>query len=663
MRQKFMVLAIVLGAMLGFNYCSTEKKPAWPILSSYASLNDTVKYVGKETCQSCHADIYESFMHTGMGMSFDVATHKKSSAEFTHAVIFDKYRDFYYHPYWKDDSLHLLEYRLQGRDTIYRQDVTISYIIGSGQHTNSHIISTNGYLNQAPATFYTQKGEWHLPPGFEDGHNTRFSRIIGLECMSCHNSYPDFVMGSENKFRKVETGIGCERCHGPGEYHVQQKMSGLVVDTATAIDYSIVNPAKLSINLQLDVCQRCHLQGNAVLNSGKSFYDFKPGMKLSDVMNVFTPVYDGRSSEHIMASHVERLKQSRCFIETTRQVEQQKGFEKLLKPYSKALTCVTCHNPHVSVKVTEKEHFNNVCKNCHGPERTECTEKTEVRLAAADNCVSCHMPFSGTTDIPHVSVHDHKISIPHPELKQSEKVFKGIACINNPSADALTKARAFALYFEKFDFDKSVLDSALKYIPHNTVQQRSANATDLIHVWYLRSDFNSIASLLAENPDLLERYHSQSYSNSDAWTCYRIGAAMQGLNKLNEALKFYQRAVQLAPYHLDVLNKYAIVLSATGNVKEAKYYFEKILQEYPRHVSALTNLGFIYLSAYHDDKTAIGYYNKALQLDPDYQPALMNMAGVYVFQNKKKEAINVLEKVVKLDASNLQAKQLIQQLK
>ncbi|HRB38537.1 MAG TPA: hypothetical protein PK134_06525 [Bacteroidia bacterium] len=168
------------------------------MLSSYASLNDTVKYVGKETCRSCHADIYNTFMQTGMGKSFDVASKQKTSAKFSHAVIYDKYENFYYHPYWQNDSLHLLEFRLENGDTVYKHNEVISYIIGSGQHTNSHIINTNGYLNQAPATFYTQRGEWHLPPGFEDGNNTRFSRIIGLECMSCHNSYPDFVLGSEN---------------------------------------------------------------------------------------------------------------------------------------------------------------------------------------------------------------------------------------------------------------------------------------------------------------------------------------------------------------------------------------------------------------------------------------------------------------------------------
>jgi hypothetical protein len=48
-----------------------------------------------------------------------------------------------------------------------------------------------------------------------------------------------------------------------------------------------VNPGKLPIDLQFDVCQRCHLQGNTVLKEGKSFLDFKPGMRLSDHMTLF----------------------------------------------------------------------------------------------------------------------------------------------------------------------------------------------------------------------------------------------------------------------------------------------------------------------------------------------------------------------------------------
>ncbi|MEZ5198176.1 MAG: multiheme c-type cytochrome [Bacteroidales bacterium] len=51
---------------------------------------------------------------------------------------------------------------------------------------------------------------------FDEGNNSRFSRKVGLECMACHNGYPDFVMGSENKYNRIAEGIDCERCHGSG---------------------------------------------------------------------------------------------------------------------------------------------------------------------------------------------------------------------------------------------------------------------------------------------------------------------------------------------------------------------------------------------------------------------------------------------------------------
>jgi len=360
LRWIVMIFLMSLVAAVNFN-CHTEQLP---VKETYAGLSNDVAYTGMNTCKECHQSIYDSFIQTGMGKSFDVASKTKSAASFDkHHLIYDKDLNFWYRPYWEGDILKIMEFRLDGIDTVHKRIETVSYIIGSGQHTNSHMMNTGGFVNQMPATFYTQKGKWDLPPGFENGGNSRFNRLIGLECMSCHNSYPVMTMGSENKYEFIDNGISCERCHGPGETHVKEKREGKVVDIMTGIDYTIVNPAKLPIDLQLDVCQRCHIQGNAIVNEGKSFFDFRPGMRLSEVMNVFMPVYRGRENEHIMASHVERMKLSKCFIKSSEKAE--KNSENELRPYKNALTCITCHNPHVSVKQTGTDHFNAACKNCH----------------------------------------------------------------------------------------------------------------------------------------------------------------------------------------------------------------------------------------------------------------------------------------------------------
>ena len=88
---------------------------------------------------------------------------------------------------WKNDSLWLKEYRLFENDTVHIIDEKVDYIIGSDT-TPIHIYLCNGYVHQMPYTYYTQDKIFDLPPGFENGNNSRFDREIGTECMSCHNA-------------------------------------------------------------------------------------------------------------------------------------------------------------------------------------------------------------------------------------------------------------------------------------------------------------------------------------------------------------------------------------------------------------------------------------------------------------------------------------------
>ncbi len=635
--------------------CGPNKEPVESkniiLENTYKNLDSNVKYVGIMACRQCHYDKYETFIETGMGKSFDHANKNKSSAKFNkHDVIYDKHLNLSYLPFWEGDSMKILEFRLKGKDTTYRRVEAVDYIIGSGQHTNSHIMNTNGYLTQMPLTYYTQKGKWDLPPGFEAGFNSRFSRKIGLECMSCHNSLPDFVIGSENKFNDIPTGINCERCHGPGEIHVKEKTAGILVDTSTYIDYSIVNPAKLSIDLQFDVCQRCHLQGNAVLKENKSFFDFKPGMKLSDVLTVFLPKYEGAEDEFIMASHADRLKMSKCFIQSNK----SKTDNKTLRPYEKGLTCITCHNPHVSVHVTGKEIFNKACISCHNNQQNaitnvECSEDLKKRTAAIDNCVSCHMPRSGAIDIPHVTVTDHFIQKPVKKINsESVKRFIGLYAVNEKNPSSQVIAQAYINQYDKFDRKLSHLDSAKKHLNEKNISDFNI----LIQLYFLKTDYQKIVSLMStQNQNLWLRDCKITFDNKDAWTCYWIAEAYNQLNKPDIANIFYKKATILAPYNLELQNKLAGNYHALNKIEEAKQVYEKIIEEDKTFAPAWSNLGFMYVQQ-NNIGMATNLYDKALTLDPNYEQALTNKAGLLIYEKKTEEAIKIADRILILNPEN-----------
>lgn len=674
--RVLLVVCSLLAIVFTLSYCGgngEEKKAANDSTPKLLYLNhaDSVHYVGMQTCRKCHENIYQTFIHTGMGQSFDLATAHKSVAKFGKpSTIYDKYRDMWYHSYFRDSSMFITEFRLKGRDTIYSRTEKVDYIVGSGQHTNSHMHSENGYVYQMPMTFYAQKGEWDLPPGFENGYNSRFNRQIGLECMSCHNSLPGFVEGSENKYTSVPNGIGCERCHGPGSLHVQEKMAGNIVDTSKYIDYTIVNPSKLSPDLQFDVCQRCHLQGNAVLKPGKSFFDFRPGMRLSDFETVFMPKYEGAEDQFIMASHAERLKMSPCFLQT--EARRSSSPEDPLHPYRSAMTCVTCHNPHVSVRETGDEHFNAACTNCHhdGTKKStlvKCSDTPAHLAAASNNCVSCHMPRSGAIDIPHVTVHDHFIRKPVKTVaagNDSLRKFLGLYAVNEKNPAPQIRAKAYLQQFEKFDHNPMLLDSAKKYLPERTTAEVRANFGDLVHYYFLRNDYMGVKNTVERAgrqyaiDSLLTRV---SFDNADAWTAYRIGEAFFRLGDPVTSELFYKKAVDLAPYHPDFRSKYALALATQQKNFEARAQYQQVIDQNPTYVPALTNLGYLWLME-KDDKKAELYYQRALAADPDYEQALLNMAGLFMYRGDITNAISYANRALKVNPKNAQAQQLLQSI-
>lgn len=607
--------------------------------------HDSVRYVGAESCMPCHREEYTLYMRTGMGRSFDYATRKKSDGIFGKSFLaIDSFSDYRYKPFWQKDSLYLLEYRTDSLPISFKHIEKIDYVIGSGHHTNSHIFNINNYLFQIPITFYVQHDFWSNPPGFEQGFNSRYGRKIGLECLCCHNSYPDMVLGSDNKYTYVPQGITCERCHGPSSLHNLYMEKGIVVDKSKATDSTIVTPGKLTVELLNDLCTRCHLQGNAVLQPGKSFYDFKPGMKLSDVMSTFLPHYEGEA-QFLMASHSPRFFMSKCYTESNKNPE----INKQLRPYEHpdAMTCLTCHTPHTSVFDEKPNHFNEACMKCHdGKKHAFCGITQKLMDTYKYNCITCHMPTVTSIDIPHVTITDHYIRIPVTNKQKNKKPeFIKLYCAHNKTPDDYTMARAYLYQYEKFDHYQQYLDSAKKYLPDTSTATIKKNFNSLIYWAYLKQDYTQILDytrVYSQSELTTQILINKSWDNEDAYTLYKIAEAYYYANNYYLASFYYKKAVELSPYIIEFQNKLAAACLKLGDIDQALYWYKNCLKENPKFVQALSNLGYIYLQN-NEHNTANNYLNRALTLDPDYELAIGNKIRLLIEQNKLEKALQWAE--------------------
>ena len=557
-----------------------------------------------------------AYQLTGHGRAFHLPSPDSVVEDFSKATVYDKHSNLWYRAFWRGRSMWVAEYRLEGKDTVHLRQEQVDFVIGSGNQTRSYLREEKGYFFEMPITWYVGKRIWDLSPGYENGNNSRFERPIGDMCMHCHNTGSAFTPHSINRFTSVGNGIGCEKCHGPGELHIQAMQSGKQVDTKTHTDYSIVNPKRLPIQLQFDVCRQCHLEGVTVPKEGRSFFDYRPGMALAGFYDVFIPV-SGNPEQFGFASHAERLQQAPCFIKSDGK-----------------LTCTTCHDPHRPLPKDEVLFYNQKCQSCHQP--SECDENHQKRMARNDNCASCHMPKSGTTDIPHVSSTDHFI----------RKRPGAVATVTEQPAGSLVQFKSFTsevkpeeraallanmLYYEQNDPNTAYLERISQFVSRLDLDNRIRHA-------YL-SGSRPDEEMLALEPGQISSPYTASY------------LAELRKNARLPALPWAQRAVALAPYNVDFLYLQANILASSGQEGQALDTYRQIIKLQPQHKKALVSLGYLHLTEGQAGR-ALELFNRAISLDPDYVLAYENKASLYLQQEKYAEAAKVLDVLIARQPQN-----------
>jgi hypothetical protein len=267
----------------------------------------------------------------------------------------------------------------------------VQYVIGSGTRGHSYLTAHDGYLFQTPVSWYSQKQIWDLSPG--PRNSLLPEQPVSGECLFCHANRAQVSEGTQSRFEGPiydGQGIGCERCHGPGERHVHDPGRR---DPATGVDPTIVNPRRLEPHLREAVCEQCHLAGEIrLLRRGRGLYDFRPGLPLEQFWAVYVrgrgPGEKGRA-----VNHVEQMYASRCF-----------------QGSAGRMGCISCHDPHVAVGPPQRvSHYRGRCLVCHPEQSCGLPPAQRRQTRPDDSCIDCHMPRYPAADIAHAAATDHRI--------------------------------------------------------------------------------------------------------------------------------------------------------------------------------------------------------------------------------------------------------------
>jgi hypothetical protein len=409
-----------------------------------AALGAANAETGSGACAPCHAGIFASYMRTPMAVSSGRTGSGSFAESFDKGTISHARSGVRYRVY-RDKNGPSFDFELTDANQRIQGTRPLEYFVGSGTVGRSYLFSVDGFLYQAPVSYYSANRRWDLSPGYQDYDRLHLTRPVEPACLRCHASRLQPIAGTLNGFAApafLEGGIGCERCHGAGEEHIAKIKAGTIDG-----GLGVVNPRKLPPEHRNSVCAQCHLTGVARIDrSGREADPFRAGALLSDHVSVF--VWSGAPAEMKVTSHFEKLAESRCKIAS-----------------GDRLWCGSCHDPH-SVPASDERasFFRSKCLECHAA-AVPCKASASLRARSDNRCVDCHMPKNPVIDVAHAVYTDHSIPrrprAPAREPLSSKRVLKPFGGI--PASDRdLGLAYAFVVEGERNPVYESLAFDLLK---------------------------------------------------------------------------------------------------------------------------------------------------------------------------------------------------------
>ena len=601
--------AVVLAAMAAATGCGRAERRAEAATAEIRNADLSVRYLGDASCRPCHLQQASTYVETGMGRAFYPLTAESAVEDFTeHNEFVDEAKGLHYRMTRRDGRFFQRQYLLDSKgQELASDEYEMKFVVGSNNHSRAYVLMRGEKWFQAPICWYPVAGKWDFCPGYEL-QNDHFNREIALNCLQCHNGRMETVDGERNQYKDpIPHGIGCERCHGPGELHAAYWQDRSHAPAGQP-DATIVNPRRLPPRERLSVCTQCHL-GDAkaterVGRPGRDLQDWRPGQPLTDFVVAFHYT-EQVEREFGLSSQADRMILSRCYTESGGKLE-----------------CLTCHDPHVTVYHEQRpaDYFTQRCLGCHATDACTAPAAERASTSPPDDCVACHMRKAEADDQRFALFTDHWIRRDARDPAEAHRSSQVIEPVDREHFAGLP-APEQAFYAAR----------------GNGLMARNVQGEEQ-------------RTMLAEAERQFERAIEAGYDRVEAW--FFLGKVRAGLGRRGPALEAFRKAHEIDPLHHDAAFALGQALFASGDVGAAVSMFEKMLLQDPGDPMALAELGRA-LTTQNRFAEALSAYERAIVEEPWKSSLHLNRGMLLAATGRFDEAEQEAREAVRLDIDGI----------
>jgi tetratricopeptide (TPR) repeat protein len=467
------------------------------------------------------------------------------------------------------------------------EEIQVDYVIGSGNHSRTYLhLTARNTLQQLPFGWYAEKGGyWGMNPGYDRPDFPGATRLVGYQCMFCHNAYPKIPGGHEEEGAAAQylpplpEGIDCQRCHGPGERHISavSKPGANLAEVRAAI----VNPARLNPERELEVCLQCHLEPtnqplpSSIRRLNRAPFSFVPGQALADFRLSFDRAGPPRDRFEVAQAGY-RMLESQCYLKS-----------------SGKLRCTTCHDPHnVLHGEISSGHYNGICLTCH--------QAAFQRLVAAgahtanSGCIGCHMPKRRTDEAVHIVMTDHYIR-------------------RRPATGDLLAEKDVSRESPATPYRGEVVPFYPAHLPATPQNSRDAAVAQIRDGSNLKTGLPRLAGLLAMYRPAAAGYYADL---AEGYVAAGDGA---------RAIPYFEEAVRRAPASVSVLLRFGNALVESHRFAKAEAILREVTDRAPEDPVAWGLLGQALWRQNRNLEAKLAF-EKGVSLNPEL-PDLHNYLG------------------------------------